>query len=77
MAVSLSVKSVPERIARGLRARAKRSRRSLQSELLVILEEAVSAEPLSPSELHRRVTALGLRTPSESTSMVREGRDAR
>lgn len=77
MAVSLSVKAVPERIARGLRARAKRNRRSLQRELLVILEDAASVEPLSPAELHRRVTALGLRTPSESTAMVREDRDGR
>ena len=77
MAASISVKAVPERILRRLRARALRSRRSLQRELLVILEEAALAEPLTPADLLRRVRALGLRTPSESAQMVREDRDAR
>lgn len=77
MAASISVKAVPERILRRLRARAARSRRSLQRELLVILEEAALAEPLTPADLLRRVRALGLRTPSESAQMVREDRDAR
>lgn len=77
MGISVSVKNVPARIASGLRERARRNRRSLQRELLVILEEAALAERLSPTDLHRRVRALGLRTPSESASMVREDRDAR
>jgi plasmid stability protein len=77
MSTSVSVKQVPEGVARGLRNRARRNRRSLQQELLLILEEAALAERLSPAELHRRVRALGLRTPSESKAMVREDRDAR
>jgi plasmid stability protein len=77
MSTSVSVKEVPERVARGLRDRARRNRRSLQQELLVILEQAALAERLSPTDLYRRVRALGLRTPSESRAMVREDRDAR
>ncbi len=74
---SVSVKEVPVRVARGLRERARRNRRSLQQELLLILEEAALAERLSPTDLYRRVRALGLKTPSESAAMVREDRDAR
>lgn len=77
MSTSVSVKQVPERVARGLRERARRNRRSLQQELLVIFEQAALAERLSPTDLYRRVRALGLTTPRESTAMVREDRDAR
>lgn len=41
--INLSVKNVPEALATKLRARAERNHRSLQGELMVILEEAVSA----------------------------------
>ena len=40
MAVSLSIKNVPEAIAVKLRARAERNHRSLQGELMAILEDA-------------------------------------
>ena len=45
MAVSLSVKNVPEDLAERLRRRAARNRRSLQRELLSILEAAVGCAP--------------------------------
>lgn len=41
MPVNLSVKNVPDALAGRLRARAERNRRSLQRELLSILEAAV------------------------------------
>ena len=41
MAVNLSVKNVPDALAESLRSRAERNRRSLQRELLSILEAAV------------------------------------
>lgn len=41
MPVTLTIKQVPERIARQLRTRAAASHRSLQGELMAILEEAV------------------------------------
>ena len=51
MTVSLSVKNVPERVARALRARAKRHHRSLQGELLAILTSASAPSDASyPSE---------------------------
>jgi hypothetical protein len=45
MAVTLTVKQVPERIAQKLRARAAANHRSLQGELMVILTEAVAEAP--------------------------------
>jgi plasmid stability protein len=45
MAVNLSVKNVPEELAELLRRRAANNRRSLQRELLSILEAAVSHTP--------------------------------
>lgn len=78
MAVNLSIKNVPEDLARKLRARAARHRRSLQGELLNILEESVaSTERLGVDEVVRMVRKLGVRTKSESAAMIRADRDAR
>ena len=49
MPVTLTIKQVPERLAAKLRERAAASHRSLQGELMAILEEAVSA-PLHTAE---------------------------
>jgi plasmid stability protein len=78
MPINLSIKNVPDEIAEELRERAARNHRSLQGELMAIIEEAAGKKnPLSPSEFLAGVRALGLRTPAESRSMVREDRDAR
>lgn len=44
MSVNLSIKSVPEAIAERLRARAERNHRSLQGELMAIIEQAAYAQ---------------------------------
>lgn len=79
MAVNLSIKNVPDELADRLRERAERSHRSLQGELMTILTEAIGqrTERWSIEEVRRRVGALGLQTPAEAASMVREDRDAR
>lgn len=79
MPVNLSIKNVPDELAERLRQRAERSHRSLQGELMTILTEAAgrAAGRLSIPEVRRRVAALGLQTPDESTDLVREDRDAR
>jgi len=78
MPVSLSIKNVPDYIAAGLRARAARNRRSLQGELLVILEEAVSpGQLLSAKGVLARVRAMRLTTPDDATQIVRADRHAR
>ena len=43
MTVSLSIKNVPDDLAQLLRARAARNRRSLQRELMLILEQAAAS----------------------------------
>ena len=76
MPVTLSVKNVPDKLAERLRQRAARHHRSLQGELLAILEEA--AQPtITIDELADTVRALGLRTPAESVAMIRADRDGR
>lgn len=77
MAVSLSIKDVPDDLARALRARAKRNHRSIQGELLDILETAVRPRPFRALALQREIRALGLKTPSEAVAMIREDRDRR
>jgi plasmid stability protein len=77
MPVNLSIKNVPDDVAEELRRRAAKNHRSLQGELLVILEESVARnKEFSPSELLREIRSSGLRTPSESARFIREERDA-
>ncbi len=76
MPVNLSIKNVPDALADRVRERAARNRRSLQRELLVILEEATGAR-LSPGEALERVRELGLRTAGDSVRLLRQMRDAR
>jgi plasmid stability protein len=47
MPVTLTIKQVPERLAQKLRARAEASHRSLQGELMLILNEAVAPDRVS------------------------------
>lgn len=78
MPVNLSIKSVPDVIADRLRARAVRHHRSLQGELMAILEESLGhAQKLTPVELLARVRSSGLRTSAESARMTRKERDER
>ena len=63
MAVNLSIKSVPDKLATRLRERAQRNHRSLQGELMAILETAIDAtpdEPRASDPLANRGTVVGL-----------------
>lgn len=76
MPVTLSIKNAPDEVVARLRARAARHHRSLQGELMAIIEQAAKEEPrLTPAELLAEVRALGLRTPSESVAMIRADRE--
>jgi len=75
--MNVSIKNVPEAVLDRLRERAGRNHRSLQGELLTILEESVGTRKLSVWELHHYVTELGLDDPDESVDMIREERDSR
>ncbi len=73
--MNLSIKKVPSKLVRRLRARAKANHRSLQGELLSILE--TEAATLDLEEALERVDRRGLRTPDEATDIIRRDRDAR
>lgn len=78
MSVNLSIKNVPDEIAAALRVQAKEHHRSLQGELLAVLEESVRPKrKLSVDEIYRRVKASGLRTAGDSVEIIREMRDSR
>jgi antitoxin FitA len=75
--VNLSIKRVPERIVAQLRRRAAAHHRSLQGELLSVLEEAVNPQRATISQVRERLAKLGVGTADESTNMLRLDRDAR
>ena len=77
MPINVSVKNVPDDIVEKLRARARRNHRSLQGELMSILEKATGYTPLSVDEAEKRLAAIGFSTDDESAGWVRELRDAR
>jgi plasmid stability protein len=74
MPVTLSVRKVPAALVERLRQRAANHHRSLQDELLAILESA-APQGITIDELAERVKALGLKTPAESAAMIRADRD--
>lgn len=77
MAVSLSIKDVPDDLARALRQRAEQNHRSIQGELMHILETAVRPRPFRAHELVARIKELGFSSPGDGTDIVRKARDSR
>ena len=78
MPINLSIKNAPDDIVQRLRRRAERHHRSLQGELLAIIEAAVQEERgLSPRELLAEVRRLGLSTSAEAAAILRADRDRR
>ena len=75
--MNLSIKRVPEDVVERLRERARLNHRSLQGELMSILEESVRPSTLNANDLREYVVRLGLQTDDDATEMVREDRDAR
>jgi antitoxin FitA len=78
MPVNLSIKNAPDDIVKRLRERAAKHHRSLQGELLAIIEEAVRRpRRLTPQEVLAEVRRLGLETPAEAAAIIRADRDGR
>lgn len=77
MTLTLSIKKVPEKVVKRLKRRAALHKRSLQGELMALLEEATSPGRLTVEELRAAVRRLGPPTLGDSTKMIREDRDAR
>ena len=77
MPVNLSIKNAPDDVVQRLRERAARNHRSLQGELMAIIEAAVQPEPrrISIDEFRTRIKALGLNARDESAAIVRADRD--
>ncbi len=75
MPVNLSIKDVPDHLAEALRERARVNHRSLQGEMVAMIEAHVGGRPYRARELWQAVRALGLQTADSSVSMVREDRD--
>ena len=55
MSINLSIKGVPETLAERLRARAERNHRSLQGELMQIIEHAVAEHADTPATPRRGI----------------------
>jgi len=78
MPVNLSIKNAPDHVVQRLRERAQRNHRSLQGELLAIIEGAVSEDRrLTPAEVLAEVRRLGLKSPPDSVLIIRAARDGR
>jgi plasmid stability protein len=78
-ALSLTVRNIPRPVFEQLRERAARHRRSMQGEILAILEAAAGDRSVRRTALEtlQRVRSLGLATPAESVEMIRLDRDGR
>ena len=78
MPINLSIKNAPDEIVERLRKRAAKHHRSLQGELLAIVEEAVR-EPrwFTPGDVLAEIRRLGLKTPAEAAAIIRTDRDDR
>jgi hypothetical protein len=78
MPVNLSVKNVPDDIAAKLRARAATHHRSLQGELMAILQTVAQAKPsLTLDEIWALGQRLGQSGVAEAAEIVRQMRDDR
>jgi len=76
MPLDLSIKRVPDLLVERLRKRAALNHRSLQGELMAMLEEHVTPQDrLTLEQVIEMNRAAGFRTPSESVEMIREDRD--
>jgi antitoxin FitA len=77
MGVNLSVKDVPDELAEALRARARANHRSLQGELMAIIEAHVGTRPFRAQRLLQDVRALRLSTGRDAARTIRADRDER
>jgi len=78
--VSLSIKDVPAGIAEALRQRAAQNHRSIQGELMAILEDAVRpsrTHGFDPDRLIKMAKALGVKSSESSVDVIRKLRDSR
>lgn len=70
--VTLSIKNVPVELVEMLRQQASRHHRSLQGELMAIIEESAYRNNLSPKDVLNLVRTSGLLSQSSTTDMSRK-----
>ena len=76
MPVDLSIKGLPDALVEALRRRAAQHNRTVDQEVVGILEATVTAEgEYTIDDLLADVQAMSLRSPSDSVAMIREDRD--
>ncbi len=69
------VRDVDEKVLEKLKTKAARNGRSLQREVQIILNEAINFEPLSDSEVAKKIKdSLRGRQHSDSAELLREDR---
>jgi plasmid stability protein len=76
---TVTVKDLPEKLHRQLKARALRHRRSLNSEIIEVLAAATTSRKVDPDSLLARATALRIRvggrlTDTDLTAFRQAGR---
>lgn len=71
--MNLSIKNAPDRVVERLKQRAERNHRSLQGELMAIIEDAVRAE--GPMAVLAQARALKIGNTGDSTAIIRADRD--
>ena len=77
MPMDIAIKGLSDVMANKLQKRAAEHSRTAEEEARAILEAGLAAErPRTLKELHEKVRALGLHTPSDSVAILREDRDA-
>lgn len=73
---SVLVRDVDEKVLEKLKTKAARNGRSLQREVQIILSEAINFEPLSDSEVAKKIKdSLRGRSHSDSAELLREDRN--
>jgi plasmid stability protein len=79
MPIDLAIKNTPDDVVELLEERARKNRRSLEREVLAILEDAVRTQArrkLTIREVLDAARRSGLRTGAESTAIIRADRDS-
>jgi plasmid stability protein len=80
MTVTLSIKNAPASVVQRLKTRASRHHRSLQGELLALVEAAAREEEaglIGPAEALAEARAAGVASRGRSAPLVRAMREAR
>jgi len=79
--ITITIKGIPKETHRELKRRAAAHRRSLNSEVISVLDSSVSSRPLDTQEFLQRVRvrreSMEFKKPLDITKIIREARDSR